>query len=126
MSKTVELRNIIQSNITNIIERCYYRVADEEAAFPYAVYDFENIDLGDIARDDLILLIDLWDQSIDSTTIENIADEIEDLFNAANIPNEYVLPTFYRVSRKTIDDPDKTLIRRQLKFQIQNYKNGGN
>ena len=124
MSKTNALRRIIQSNINPIL-KSYYRTADAKAAFPHAVYDFENIDLGDINRDDLILVIDLWGKGKDTSQIEEMADQIERLFNAANLPGEEVLPTFYRIGRMPIDDEDKTLIHRQLKFQIQNYEIGG-
>lgn len=124
MSKTNALRKIIQKNINSIV-KSYYRIADAKAAFPHAVYDFENIDLGDINRDDLILVIDIWEKGKDTSSIEEIADQIEVIFNAANMPGAEVLPTFYRISRKPIDDEDKTLIRRQLKFQIQSYEIGG-
>ena len=124
MNKTNALRKIIQKNISSIL-KSFYRMADPKAAFPHAVYDFENIDLGDINRDDLILTIDLWGKGKDTSKIEEMADQIEALFNAANLPGEEVLPTFYRISRKPIDDEDKTLIHRQLKFQIQNYYIGG-
>lgn len=124
MSKTNSLRKIIQSNIDSVVS-CYYRMADPGALYPHAVYDFENIDLGDISRDDLILIVDLWDKGNDTSRLEDMADQIEEKFNAANLPNEEVLPTFYRISRKPIDDEDKTIMRRQLKFQIQNYYIGG-
>ena len=124
MSKTNSLRKIIQSKIDSVVS-CYYRTADPDALFPHAVYDFENIDLGDINRDDLILIVDLWDKGSNTSRIEEMADQIEEIFNAANLPNEEVLPTFYRISRKPIDDEDKTIMRRQLKFQIQNYYIGG-
>lgn len=124
MNKTNALRAIIQKNISKIV-KSYYRIADAKANYPYAVYDFENIDLGDLCRDDLILVIDLWGKGKDTSRIEEMADQIEALFNAANLPGKEVLPTFYRISRKPIDDEDKTLIRRQLKFQIQNYYIGG-
>ena len=124
MSKTNSIRKIIQLNINEIVQS-YYRVADAKAGFPHAVYDFESIDLLDINRDDLILIIDIWGKGKDTSNIEDIADQIERVLNATNIPGEEVLPTFYRISRKPIDDEDKTLIRRQLKFQIQNYYIGG-
>ena len=124
MSKTNALREIIQNKINSIV-KSYYRFADTTNIFPHAVYDFENIDLLDIARDDLILIVDIWGKGKNTSQVENIADQIEKLFNAANLPNEEVLPTFYRISRKPIDDEDKTIIRRQLKFQIQNYDIGG-
>ena len=124
MSKTNSLRKLIQRNIDSIV-KSYYRKADSESLYPYAVYDFENIDLQDINRDDQILIIDIWGKGEDTSPIEEIADSIEEKFNAANMPDADVLPTFYRISRKPIDDEDKEIIRRQLKFQIQNYNIGG-
>lgn len=124
MSKTNALREIIQSNIKKVI-KCFYRTADNEENYPYAVYDFENIDLRDIIRDDQILIIDIWGKGTDTSYIEDVTDQIEALFNAANLPDKEVLPTFYRIQRKPIDDEDKSIIHRQLKFQIQNYYIGG-
>lgn len=120
MSKTNALKEIIHGKIHPIIT-CYYRRAsgDEDQ---YAVYDFENIDLGDIYRDDLILIVDIWGRGLETAPIEEIADQIEAMFNAANLPGEEVLPTFYRIQRKPIDDEDEMIIHRQLKFQIQNYE----
>ncbi|MER2108192.1 MAG: hypothetical protein ABS949_14760 [Solibacillus sp.] len=122
--KTNALRKIIQSNIQSVVTS-YYRTADPGALYPHAVYDFENIDLGDIWRDDSILIIDIWDKGNDTARIEDITDSIEAMFNAANLPNDEVLPTFYRIGRKPIDDEDKTIMHRQLKFQVQNYDIGG-
>lgn len=124
MGKTTALRRIIQRNIDAVI-KSYYRKADKGALFPHAVFDFESIDLLDINRDDLILIIDVWGKGNDTSEIEDLADQIEKLFNAANMPEGDVLPTFYRMSRKPIDDEDKSLIHRQLKFQVQNYVTGG-
>ena len=124
MSKTNFLRAVVTSNLDTIV-KTFYRYADVKENLPCCVYDFESIDLGDIMRDDLILIVDLWGKGTDTSQIEEMADQIEAIFNAANLPNNYILPTFYKVSRKPIDDEDKTLIRRQLKFQIQNYSIGG-
>lgn len=124
MSKTNALRRIIQTNLNTIVKSAYRDIDDKEN-FPYVVYDFETIDLGDISRDDLILIVDVWGYGKDPAEIEDIADRIEKLFNAANLPGEEVLPTFYRVSRQPIADDDKRIIHRQLKFQIQNYDIGG-
>lgn len=124
MSKTNALKEVIHAKIHPIIT-CYYRRADKEASYPYAVYSFENIDLGDIYRDDLILIVDIWGNGLDTAPIEEITDRIEVMFNAANLPGEEVLPTFYRIQRIPIDDEDEMIIHRQLKFQIQNYEIGG-
>lgn len=124
MSKTNALRKIIQQNISKVT-KSYHRKGNAKHKYPYAVYSLDDTDLGDLARDDYILIIDLWDQGEDTSQIEEMADQIEAMFNAANMPGDEVLPTFYRIGRKPIDDEDKTLIHRQLKFQVQNYSIGG-
>ena len=124
MGKTNSLRKIIQTNISKIT-KCFCRVADKKEQYPYAVYDIEEIDLGDLYRDDWILVVDVWDKGTDTAAAEDISDQIEAVFNAVNMPGKDVLPTFYRMSRKPIDDEDKTIIHRQLKFQVQNYEIGG-
>lgn len=124
MGKTTSLRRIIQRKLDAVI-KSYYQKADKGAIFPHSVFDFETIDLLDINRDDLILIIDIWGKGNNTSEIEDLADQIEEMFNAANMPEDDVLPTFYRLSRTPIDDEDKTLIHRRLKFQIQNYYLGG-
>ncbi len=124
MNKTNALRKLIQGMINSIVQ-CYYRIADEDHETEYAVYDFDTINLDDINRDDLILIIDIWGKGTDTSSIEDLTDQIEKMFNAANLPDDTILPTFYRISRQPVDDPDKTIIHRRLKFQIQNYYIGG-
>lgn len=120
MSKTFELRKIIKQILDMTIGKTYYELASDTAVFPYKVYSFENIDLGDVERDDLILLVDIWGKD-DVSEVEFLTDEIENIFNNLNSPSATSLPTFYRISRKPIPDEDKSIKHRQLKFQIQNY-----
>lgn len=121
MAKTEELRRVIVSVLSEVCPRVYYENAHDKAEYPYIVYELNNIDLNKIERDDLIMTVDVWDKDSTPKEVERISDTIEDIFNAANIPSETVLPTFYRISRQTIYDADKSIRHKQLKFQIQNY-----
>jgi hypothetical protein len=120
MSKTYELRKIILPLLEQSKGKAYYELASDKAVYPYKVYSFGNIDLGDISRDDLILVVDIWGKD-NMIEVEEIADSIEKIFNCLNAPTTTSFPTFYRISRNPIEDEDKTIKRRQLKFQIQNY-----
>lgn len=122
MSKTYELRKIITSLLKQTDGEVFYEIASSDAVFPYKVYSFETLDLGDIERDDLILTVDIWGKEVGE--VEEITDVIEDTFNSLNAPNLNTYPTFYRISRKPIEDEDKTIKRRQMKIQIQNYYTG--
>lgn len=122
MGKTLDLREVIKSrldSIDDITDACY-EIASDDVDYPYVVFSFDNIDLDDTSRDDLIMVVDVWTKN--SKQADNIADAIESLFNGLNAPTNTILPTFYRYSRKSILDEDKTIKRRELKFQIQNYE----
>jgi hypothetical protein len=120
MSKTLELRKLIMQKLNTTTGYTYYQTASKDTGFPYKVFSFENIDLGDINRDDLILEVNVYTKDADQ--VDSIADTIEPLFNAVNSPTGKILPTFFRLSRKPIPDEDITIHRVQLRFQIQNYE----
>lgn len=116
MNKLLEL--IIQTLRTKH-ERVYHESAPDNAIYPYIIF---NVSDGFKShRDDLTLIIDIWDRSSSSFEIENLTDSIDNLLDEANIYNEFVLTTFYRQTRMKVEDPDIKLKRRQLRFNIQTY-----
>ena len=121
MSKTQDLKKIITTELNKVLGQTYYKVAPDNAVFPYKVYFFDRIDLGNFYRYDLILTVNVWDKSTVTSRVDEICDEIEKLFDNRNIPTATVLPTFFKISRSAIDDEDKSLQRVLLKFQIQSY-----
>ena len=121
MSKTLSLRKVIQAQLNTISGGTYYRQAVTNTAFPYKTFTLSRVNLGDSARDDYDLSVDIWDRSTDTKTVDEIADQIEDLFNVANLPQTDILPTFFRESRYPVDDPDKNIQHIQLNFTVQLY-----
>lgn len=122
MSKTLELRKLIKQQLDTVVGETCYKTAPASVDFPYKVFSFETVDLNDISRDDIILDVDIYTK--DATQADTIADDIEPLFNATNIPTEEILPTFFKMSRKPILDEDETISRIQLRFQIESYERG--
>lgn len=123
MSKTNDLEGLVQSLISTHI-RCAQLSAPSEWEYPYAVWALADVDLGDLSRDDTILEVSIWFMVSPENQAQanNTADELEKRLNAANLPQETILPTFFRISRQTLEDEDKTLRRILLRFQIQNYE----
>ena len=120
-SKTLDLRRLIAEKLGTVTGGTYYRTAPNNAPYPYKVFSLDRVNLADLARDDIDLTVDVWDRGLDPKRVEQIADEIEELFNAANLPQESILPTIFRDSRYPIMDDDKQLQRIQLHFLVQNY-----
>ncbi len=122
MSKTLELRKLIKQQLDTVVGETCYKTAPASVDFPYKVFSLENVDLGDIYRDDIILDVDIYTKDEDQT--DSIADSIEPLFNAVNIPTDKILSTFFRLSRKALPDEDEIIHRIQLRFQIKTYERG--
>lgn len=128
MSKTNELRKLVNSMLSeknftekNNIKDIFYENADDDAMFPHLVFVFDTVNLGDLHRKDKSLVIDIYDKSDSAFLVEKIADDIEDMFNAKNIPQENILPTFFLENRRTIPDEDKKIRHRQIEVLVQNY-----
>ena len=122
MAKTAALRKLVYTQMQTVPGGTYHKHAPKDAPYPYKVFTLASAAFIDSARDDVELEIDLWDRSEDPKILEEIADQIEKLFNDANLPRHPIYPTFFRDARYTLDDPDKTLQHIQLRFLVQLYE----
>jgi hypothetical protein len=121
MSKTATLRKVVTEQLKATPGGTYHRLAPKDASFPYKTYTLKSVSFTD-ARDDFDLCVDVWDRSDDPKTAEEVADQVEKLFRSTNIPQDTILPTFFRENRYTLEDPDKTLQHIQLHFHVQLYE----
>lgn len=122
MSKTLNLRKLIRDKLHTVPGGSYHRVAPKDAAFPYKTFTLSSVAFPNSLRDDFELEVDIWDRAKDWKAIEEIADQIEALFNDANLPQPPIYPTFFRENRYSLDDPDKNLQHIQLRFLVQLYE----
>ena len=121
MSRTNDLKKLIQTKLKTLTTNVFFEQATDNAIYPHIVFSFREINLNDLSRQDYTLDIDVWDKGTSTTAIDNLADSVEDLFHTENLPQDNVLPTFYKIDRKSVDDPDKSIKHRLVRFQIQNY-----
>lgn len=122
MSKTLLLRQIIAEKLNSVQGQTYHRRSPANSAYPFKVYSLSSVYFPDAYRDDIEVEIDVWDRSETSRTIEEIADQIEHLFNNKNLPVPPIYPTFFREGRTMLEDPDKGLQHLQLRFLVQLYE----
>ena len=122
MSKTNDLRLLIQSKLKSACKDVYYENAKDDAMYPHCVFSFGNILNDDLHRSDLTVEIDIWDKSMSASAIEDLCDDIEAMFNASNLPQETILPTFFLVNRVAVPDEDKEIRHRLIKVLVQNYE----
>lgn len=120
MSKTAALRKLVRETLQTVQGETYHRSSPSDAKYPYKTFTLRSVTFTD-ARDDFDLCVDIWGRG-DWKVIEEIADQIEELLREANLPQDTILPTFYRESRYNLDDDDKTLQHIQLRFLVQLYE----
>jgi hypothetical protein len=121
MSRTNDLKKLIQTKLKTLTTNVYFEQATDNAMYPHIVFSFREINLDDLSRQDYTLNVDVWDKGTNTTAIDTLADSVEDLLHTQNLPQTNVLPTFYKIDRKSIEDPDKSIKHRLVRFQIQNY-----
>jgi hypothetical protein len=122
LSKTLNLRKLVFEKLRTAPGGSYHRTAPKDAAFPYKTFTLSSVSFLDSARDDFEIEVDVWDRANDWKAAEEIADQVEALFNDANLPEPPIYPTFFRENRYNLDDPDKTLQHIQLRFLVQLYE----
>lgn len=119
MGKTKALRKLINEKLQTVPGGTYHRKAPADAGYPYKTFRLSSVAFPNTDRDDLELEVDLWDRAPDPKALEDIADQIEAIFNGQIYPAPPIYPAFYRENRYDLDDPDKTLQHIQLRFLVQ-------
>ena len=122
VKRTNELKELVQTKLKTLTTKVYFELADEKAMYPHVVLSFGELNLGDLSREDYTLDVNVWDKGKSTTAIDDLCDSIEDLLHQQNLPQTNILPTFYKIDRKTIPDTDKMIRHRLIRFQIQNYE----
>ena len=121
MSKTTALRRLVMKAMQTVPGGTYHKKPSATAAYPYKVFQLSSVNFQHPDRDDMELEIDIWDRnSTDNPKVaEEIADQIEALFNGTIKPEPPLYPAFFRENRYDLNDPDKTLQHIQLRFTVQ-------
>lgn len=121
ITRTNDLKILLTTKLKTLTTNVFFEQATDDKLYPHVVFSFRQIDLGDLTRQDYILEVDVWDKGTSTTGVDELSDKIEDLLQAQNLPQTHILPTFYKMDRKSIYDSDKSIKHRLIRFQIQNY-----
>lgn len=117
----IEIRKVIESKLQAITTKTYYQDADDDATYPYLVYDFPNSnDDGTLERFDMD--VDAWDDSTNTTALETLIDSADKALHRLTVVVGGLSMTIYRENRLSLEDDDPRLKRRKYIYQVRTYE----
>lgn len=124
LKRTIALRTAVVSQITAKMpegSKVYYQQAQNDHPKIYAVYTVEMVDLTD-GRFSYEVEINLMDYGTDTSTLENLADDIQAAFNQKITINDDIGVYFYADRRNSVEEEDRNILRRRLTFSAYLYE----
>lgn len=126
---TTDLRTAILIYLETKHSDVYYNIADKKENMPYVVFNLP-FSVPSFNREDYTLELDVWDDSKDTTVIENLTDSIDgngEVFNPSglhrlSIDADSFIAKIYRSSRQSVEDTDKSIKRRRMIYTVEVYK----
>lgn len=119
--RTNDLKKLIQTKLKTKFNNVFFEQGQQDKMYPSAVFSLRSVDLGDLARKDYILEVDVWTKGESTYTADNMTDTVCDLLQAENLPQTTILPVFYLIDSRSILDEDKEINHRLIRFQVQLY-----
>jgi hypothetical protein len=95
---------------------------DPYPPYPYIVFNLPTSTDTERQRQDFILEVDIWDQTTDLRPLETLTDEIDNALKKVRYIDDNQALMFTRINRLRIPDPDPTIRRRQLRYEIKRYE----
>jgi hypothetical protein len=127
---TLELKKAIETFLKTKATRVYQRKAPAGVSFPYIVWNMPSSNSEYSKREDIILEVDVWDNSNLTIIIDTLVGNIDgdgDIKNPTGLHRKNIFSNgvlsakIYRTNRYEIEDENETLVRRQLRYKIQTY-----
>lgn len=121
----LDILEYLTTELRKICPRTYNNNANEDAIFPYVVFNLPTTTVPESDSELVVLEINIWDYSRDSydATInaEILTDRIEDFLKFNRELGDDHLMIFTKINRLTLNDPDPNIRRKQLRYTIKYY-----
>ncbi len=122
--KTIALRTAVYDLLTGAMpegSKVYFQQGRDDHPQIYAVY---TLDLIDNTDDRLLyeLEVNVMDYGTDTSTIEDLADDIQAAFHKKVVINDDIGVYFYSDRRNAVEEEDRNILRRRLTFSTYLYE----
>jgi len=103
------------------VKEVSYKNASPDAMYPHITYEIIAVDVSDLTRDDYNVDIDIYTRDDEETALD-IGDSVQEIFSSLNAPDREILPTYFLVTRQSVEDPDKHIKHEAVRLQVQLYE----
>ena len=117
MSKTVELRTELRNHMLEACSNVYYEEAPTPYRYPYVVYEIQELSHTD-GKTLCQMEVNAIDYGKDSKRIENISDQVQDIFNHLYVLTSGLQFSVHMDRRQIVREQDKKVLRRRMLFEI--------
>lgn len=124
MNKTLALRTTVVNLLSTVMpngSKVYYQQAQKDHPKIYAVYLLDQL-MNEDERYTYELEVNVMDYGTDTSTVEDLADAIQDLFNKRVVITDDIGVHFYTDRRNTVEEEDRNILRRRLTFSAYLYE----
>ena len=118
----IEIRKAIQMQLKTVTQRVYFQKSPEPVAFPHIVYDIPNYRSDGEGLNRMVLDVDGWDNSTDTTALEVLMAEVVKALDKKTLYGNKVYATFYLENRISIAEDDANIIRRKYIFEAHIFE----
>lgn len=118
--RTRKIRKAVRTKLLERVKEVYYSHAPADRKNIFAVFNLEEVSVNDGCTV-MNLLVELSDYGTDDTTIEDMADAIQEDFDHYHYIDESLEFMSYLDSRKPITEDDKLIMRRRIEFELRVY-----
>ena len=122
MTRTIELRKMIQNKLKEYCDRVYAMRSDvEDITEKHIVYELSEASYA-YHRINYQLEVDVFDYGTDTAAAEMLADEIQKGMDGWNYLDEKLQFSCYRGLRNNVVEENKDIIRKRLLFELHLYE----
>lgn len=115
----------LTKELKKLSPRVYNEVANQNAIFPYVVFNIVTSSITEKNREDVIIEIDIWDYVKDGydavLNVELLTNKIDKFLKNNRHNDEESVFIFQKINRLSLPDEDKNIKRRQLRYVVKYY-----
>lgn len=116
-----DLQVWVENRLKMVHSSVHLEKAPDKTKFPYITYELDIPGDDEDYRQDIVLEVDVWGNSPNTTEIDGYCNEIDALFHREYENNADFQVSCYRISRLMVPDPDEKIRHRNLKYMLKTY-----